>query len=56
MVHPIPSVFLIYGFGASVDDTITVNLNHFQDENGTVLSGILEIKYDGAEWVPRVVE
>lgn len=54
IVHPIPNIFLLYGYGASDGDTITMNLNQFQDSNGTVLSGTLVITKAGGNWIPSV--
>jgi len=55
LMKPNSNVFLIYGYGAATNDTITLNLNQFQDSNGNVLSGKLMIKYDGVKWIPSVV-
>jgi hypothetical protein len=52
---PIDSVFLIRGYTNSVGDFISLNLNQFQDANGTVLSGTLNVVFDGSVWVPSVI-
>ncbi|MFP3389478.1 hypothetical protein SB782_11680 [Brevibacillus sp. SIMBA_076] len=53
IVSPNPNVFLIYASGltATFGDTVTLDLNQFQDSDRDVLSGKLVITFDGMNWV-----
>lgn len=56
IVSPNPNVFLIYASGltAIFGDTVTLDLNQFQDSDGEVLSGKLVITFDGTNWVSSI--
>ena len=56
IVSPNPNVFLIYASGltATFGDTVTLDLNQFQDSDGDVLSGKLVITFDGTYWISSI--
>ncbi|GIO10193.1 hypothetical protein J31TS6_62210 [Brevibacillus reuszeri] len=53
IVSPNANVFLIYASGltATFGDTVTLDLNQFQDSDGDGLSGKLVITFDGTYWI-----
>ena len=57
IVSPNSDVFLIYASGltAIYGDTVTLDLNQFQDSDGDVLSGKLVITFDGTNWVSSII-